>query len=308
MTLNQLRCFVELAYSRNFSAASRRLFMTQPNLTKQIAAMEKELGIKLFNRTTHRVELTQAGVRLLAAADRYYIPLQRSISDLQADHSSEKQTFTIGTIQDELIPEYIQDILSDLNRSDSPCRFCVVQDPLHGSVENLIKLQYDLIISSDREALQHDGIEFIRLRPFQLLLAVSRNHPLADKEDLTPLDFGNEPIYFAPPRSDISFYEFSQAVQKRLGGSINIRVMNSHSDTLSNVRLCAGAGIVVCLVDQERYPDILFREFERREHPAYQYLIWRRGEENHFVKDFVARVREQTPPAFEGVQDPGAGG
>ncbi len=61
MTDRQLRCFLALYETLNFSAAARQLFLTQPTLSYQIRTLEEELGTPLFVRTTCRVEPTQAG-------------------------------------------------------------------------------------------------------------------------------------------------------------------------------------------------------------------------------------------------------
>ena len=62
MTIYQLECFIAVAEELNFSAAAERLFTTQPAITYQINALEKETGLHLFERTTRRTKLTAAGL------------------------------------------------------------------------------------------------------------------------------------------------------------------------------------------------------------------------------------------------------
>ena len=62
MTIYQLECFIAVAEELNFSAAAERLFTTQPAITYQINALEKETGLRLFERTTRRTKLTAAGL------------------------------------------------------------------------------------------------------------------------------------------------------------------------------------------------------------------------------------------------------
>ena len=54
MTDRQIRCFLALYETLNFSAAARQLFLTQPTLSYQIRTLEEELGTPLFTRTTCR--------------------------------------------------------------------------------------------------------------------------------------------------------------------------------------------------------------------------------------------------------------
>lgn len=70
MELRQLKYFVKVAETLNFSEASRNLFITQSTLSQQIRQLEQELGTALFQRDSHRVELTEAGSELLPYAMR----------------------------------------------------------------------------------------------------------------------------------------------------------------------------------------------------------------------------------------------
>ena len=61
--LHDMTLFVEVARTRNFSAAGRHLGVPVATLSRRISAMEREFGVRLFDRTTRRVELTEAGAR-----------------------------------------------------------------------------------------------------------------------------------------------------------------------------------------------------------------------------------------------------
>lgn len=68
MNTVQLECFVTVAEHLNFSKASRVLKITQPAVSHQIQTLEEELGVKLFNRTSKSVTLTQEGISFFADA------------------------------------------------------------------------------------------------------------------------------------------------------------------------------------------------------------------------------------------------
>ena len=61
MNTDQLRYFMAIAHHKNFTEAAKEFYITQPAITHQIAALEKELGTPLFKRTTRSVTLTEAG-------------------------------------------------------------------------------------------------------------------------------------------------------------------------------------------------------------------------------------------------------
>ena len=68
MEWNHLRAFLETAQAGSLSAAARRLHMSQPTLGRQVAALERQLGIALFERVGRNLQVTDAGLALLEHA------------------------------------------------------------------------------------------------------------------------------------------------------------------------------------------------------------------------------------------------
>lgn len=69
MELEQLRIFTAVARYGGFSAAARKLYISHSTTSRAVAALEAELGVRLFKRSSHNVALTGAGKVLLEEAD-----------------------------------------------------------------------------------------------------------------------------------------------------------------------------------------------------------------------------------------------
>ncbi|MDP3614503.1 MAG: LysR family transcriptional regulator, partial [Rubrivivax sp.] len=65
---NQLKAFLETAETGSLSAAARKLGLSQPTLSRQVAAIEKQLGVTLFERVGKLMVLTGTGLALLEHA------------------------------------------------------------------------------------------------------------------------------------------------------------------------------------------------------------------------------------------------
>ena len=68
MSLTQLRCFVAIAEEGTVTRAAARCFVSQPPLRRQLLALEDELSVKLFERSSKGMQLSEAGRRLLEQA------------------------------------------------------------------------------------------------------------------------------------------------------------------------------------------------------------------------------------------------
>ncbi|MGX9080194.1 LysR family transcriptional regulator, partial [Klebsiella pneumoniae] len=80
-----LESFVRSAESGSFSAAARRLALTPAAVSRNVAMLERNLGVRLFQRSTRKLTLTEAGESFLAAVSGNLESLQNAIAAVSAD-------------------------------------------------------------------------------------------------------------------------------------------------------------------------------------------------------------------------------
>ena len=109
--LRQLGYFVAVAEELHFGRAARRLHIAQPPLSQQIRRLEDRLGLRLFERSTRRVELSEPGRllypaarRLLAAADA----VDRTLGELRAGRAGRLRLGFVDSAAYELVPRYLR--------------------------------------------------------------------------------------------------------------------------------------------------------------------------------------------------------
>lgn len=81
-TLNSIECFVRSAEAGSFSEAARRLGLTAAAVGKNVAKLEANLGVRLFQRSTRSLTLTEAGERFLAEVGTGLLTIQNAVSNL----------------------------------------------------------------------------------------------------------------------------------------------------------------------------------------------------------------------------------
>ena len=96
MNISQLSCFLAVAETLNFARAAEQLHVTQPAVTQQIHALEKELNVKLFKRTTRNVRLTEAGLIFLNDAKHMVAISERAKKRFANPYDREVQILSIG--------------------------------------------------------------------------------------------------------------------------------------------------------------------------------------------------------------------
>jgi DNA-binding transcriptional LysR family regulator len=98
ISLRHLRCFSAVAETGSFTVAAARLFQTQSSLTATIRQFEETVGLKLFDRTTRRVELTEDAARFKTVADRLLQEFDSAIEDLKAVAKSQRGHVSIAAV------------------------------------------------------------------------------------------------------------------------------------------------------------------------------------------------------------------
>jgi DNA-binding transcriptional LysR family regulator len=94
--LNHLESFVQSAESGSFSAAARRLGLTPAAVSKNVARLEARLGVRLFQRSTRRLTLTEGGERFLAQIGGPLATLQEAVAGLAKDDGQPAGTLKVS--------------------------------------------------------------------------------------------------------------------------------------------------------------------------------------------------------------------
>src|SRR5271170_4686757 len=107
LDLRLVEYFVVLAEELHFSRAAEKLHIAQPSLSQQIRRLEELLGVKLLDRTSRRVELTQAGETLLPEGRRLIAQANRVTHAVRAAGSEQLTVGFYGSAATGLLPDVL---------------------------------------------------------------------------------------------------------------------------------------------------------------------------------------------------------
>jgi len=188
MELQQLRYFVTVAETGNFTRASERCHVSQPSLSQQIINLEKELQHKLFHRLGRKAILSEAGTVFLERARRILFEVDDSTRELQDSPALERK-ITVGaitTLAPYLMPQLLALCLARLPHLQVNLR----EDFRPDLTKAVLDGELDLAIVS--LPVKDPRISVETLFSETLMLVVGKPHPLASKPEVTIEDLVNQ--------------------------------------------------------------------------------------------------------------------
>ncbi len=99
MQLNQLRYVIKISECGSFSAAAKELFITQPSLSQQIIKLETELGVKLFDRSSSHLCLTEAGAAFVKNAQMALCHFDEIGRDMERYRAASRELLHLGVMR-----------------------------------------------------------------------------------------------------------------------------------------------------------------------------------------------------------------
>jgi DNA-binding transcriptional LysR family regulator len=176
VTIRQLRVFLTVAEARNFTRAAAQMGLGQPVISGLIQELEQELGFRLFDRTTRRVELTDAALEFLDDSRRIIADFEQSVNRARDVGSHRRGTIAIGA-PPLLAAALLPDVIRDFARS-SPGVQVTLFDRAVPTIHQMIRNgRLELGVGTFQS--EEEGIAKIPLIADRFSLFCPVDHPLA---------------------------------------------------------------------------------------------------------------------------------
>ena len=189
MELRQLKYFVMVAKTLNFSEASRRLFITQGTLSQQIRQLEDELGSQLFDRDSHNVCLTEAGEELLPLAEQTLDAANRCRCRMTDLRGALTGTLNVGVTHS--FSGILTGAVKEFLKAHPGVKLNIFYKTASELIEMLQEKSLDLILAF-KTIRQYDDIETETLFSTKLCVVMRKGHPLADRKRISLEDLATQ--------------------------------------------------------------------------------------------------------------------
>jgi DNA-binding transcriptional LysR family regulator len=236
MDLRQLRYFVAVAEERHFGRAAARLHMAQPPLSQQIRNLERDLGVELLQRTTRRVDLTEAGATYLEQARKILAEVEEAGHEARRVAAGSVGRLTLGCVGSatySLLPALARGLSEELPGIDFAFRGEMLVP------HQIVALRSgDIDIALLRPPVADATIAVHVLRRERLVAALPGDHRLATRRRIAVKDLRDEPLIVHSGRRDSVMFDAVLRLCRAAGFEPTIRHEVDETSTL--VTLVAG--------------------------------------------------------------------
>ena len=288
MNLRVLRYFLTVAKVQSFTKAEELLNLTQPTLSRQLAALEEELGAKLFDRGGRSITLTGEGVLLKRRALEIVEMEDKILSEFKGSQEFIEGTITIGCGEFMAV-----ETLAEICRSYRE-KYPRVQIALHtGTADAVSELMGKGIVDVGLflEPVNTENLDYIRIHGCDHWVVTMRaDNPLAAQDKITKQDLIGLPLIL-PERANVQS-ELANWFGKDFS-RLHV-AFTSNLGTNAGVMVLHGLGVAVSVEGAGRYwdKDLIVQKRLYPEIQTSMVIAWRRNiPYSPMVSRFIEEIR-----------------
>lgn len=288
MELRHLRYFVAVAEELHFGRAARRLGIAQPPLSQQIQRLEQVVGVRLFERTSRRVQLTDGGATLLVEARRVLAAATEAFEATRRAGRGELGELRVAfaaTVMFLALPEVIREF-----RGRYPGVHLDLREMPTGPQLAGIKAG-EIDIGFVREPRPDPELEIVTVMREPLRIAVNKSHPLAARPTIAVRHLAEEPFVLFPEELAPGLY--AQVLGLCRAAGFTPRVVEESRELYTSVSLVeAGIGVSILPASVEKlgWRGVRYRPIPSASAETRIAAAWRKDRARPVVQAFMQVV------------------
>lgn len=298
MELRHLRYFIAVAEELHFARAAERLQMAQQPLSAQIRQLEEELQVVLFERTTRRVSLTDAGRVFLEKAYQTLQAFDGAVQAAQEAKRGERGEICIGyasTTLYNIMPPLIRTFRERFPHIRVILREVACTPELD---DQIIQGHLDIGLTGDPTYVHTDQLDHLTLCREPVFVVLPENHRLTEWSEIPLRELDNEPFIQYDRLEKMHIHHLIVSVFQQAG----IRLHNVQEATTEQAMIgLAAAGLGVSIVSASlsglRRTEVVYRRLIEPSVDVDFNMVWRRDQISPVVQSFLRMAQEQVFPS-----------
>lgn len=287
MNTQQLESFLAVAENLNFARAAEALNITQSAVSRQIHALENELGAKLFHRTSRSVSLTPTGIAFYEEAKKFMGGLQTAMEKIKNNSEANIQILRIG-FGNPAACESTAGLLKKFRLRFPELHPFLRIIPHRSIVGLLFQGDIDIMFGFKDDVPTRKGIAYKELSRRPVCCTISSAHPLAKKKEIREDDLYPEKIIVCNSYSIPSQAAYMQQQMKNQFPLDSVYFCDSLEALLTLIR--AGYGFGILPETNLNDPEIASIPFEDGECISYG-IFYNEQPPNPLIKKFLSILK-----------------
>ena len=181
ISIKQLRAFLALAETENFTRASEMVNLSQPAFSALIAALEQEVGFRLFDRDTRKVQLNIDGLHFIKLARSLISSYDNTIREIKRYSSGEEGSVTVAVLPS-LAVNGLPQVIAKLNEDTPKIRVDILDTQWDRCLHSIIDNSADIAVAAGTPALKEIEAELLFSDDFYLIC--HKDNELAQKQSV----------------------------------------------------------------------------------------------------------------------------
>lgn len=294
MTLNQLKYFIAVVRCLSFTEAAKSLFMTQPALSRQIQAMEAELGTQLFIRDKKTLKLTPGGSALYSKLPDFLRQYEEMMEDARNANRDFEGQLRIGFLDIYDASQLFPPVVEAFQRNHGGIRLTMERFSLGELPERLYEGKLDIICTYGFSLFDKPDLVTVNVQKFDSCIMFNKDHPLANKPDLTMDDLRQERFIQLDSEASQEGYQYIANLISRGGISPKVQYVEKNDDVLLWVEMGCGIAVTSDRTVERHNPKVVIRELNMPEVKGHDVtMAWRRSNYNPAIALFMELMEKE---------------
>ncbi|HHU23226.1 MAG TPA: LysR family transcriptional regulator [Clostridiales bacterium] len=238
MKFSQIRYFITLAKCLNFTEAARQLYITQPSLSRQISAIEEELGMKLFIRNKKATTLTPAGEHILSGFIKLHEDYDKLVREAGAIDRSYSRSLKIGLLDCHAANIKLVKIIRRLTKENPTIYVELRSFGFKALIDELLSGGIDIAVTTEFEVADNPHLRYKPLAILGNYLVVPADSPGAKKRNPQLADFKHFTFGGLVSQESASFSKLMLQSCREAGFEPRIREFQNYRDFSIAVDTC----------------------------------------------------------------------